>query len=59
VAFACQWGLGALINLWPADAAGVYPQAAYATAWGVVLALQFVALAWVAYNALLRRSRKA
>ena len=59
VAFACQWGLGALINLWPADAAGVYPQAAYATAWGVVLALQFVALAWVAYNALLRQSRKA
>ncbi|MDC9720698.1 MAG: MFS transporter [Gammaproteobacteria bacterium] len=50
VAFACQWGLGVVVNLWPADAQGVYPQSAYATAWLWGLGLQLLALAWLLYN---------
>lgn len=44
-AFAAQWGLGAIISLWPADG-GHYPLAAYRAAFGTVLALDLAALAW-------------
>jgi len=47
-AFAMQWGLGALIGLWPL-ATGGYAQAGYATAFGLVLALQVAALGWFWY----------
>jgi len=55
VAFCCQWGLGVAINLWPADAAGVYPQVAYATAWSWVLGLQLMALIWFVYHTIQRK----
>jgi predicted MFS family arabinose efflux permease len=45
-AFALQWGLGALINLWPANE-GRYPAAAYQSAFAVPLILQCCALAWL------------
>ena len=57
VAFGCQWGLGIVINLWPADAVGVYPQTAYATAWMWALGLQIMALIWCLYNAILSKLR--
>ena len=44
-AFAIQWSIGALINLWPATPAGGYPTAAYRVAFGVMLGLQLLALA--------------
>jgi len=44
-AFATQWGLGAVISLWPAQD-GQYPLAAYRAAFGVSLAFQLAALAW-------------
>lgn len=45
-AFAAQWGIGAIINLWPETAAGTYDPAGYHTAFGVMLGLQLVALTW-------------
>lgn len=44
-AFAAQWGLGAIISLWPATD-GRYPLAAYRAALGCSLLLQVAALAW-------------
>ncbi len=51
-AFATQWGLGAIISLWPAEN-GQYPLAAYRVALGTCLVLQVAAIAWYAA----RRSR--
>jgi MFS family permease len=45
-AFATQWGMGAVIARWPADAGGGYPPHAYRTAFGLMLALQAVGLIW-------------
>jgi len=42
-AFAAQWGMGAIIGLWPPDA-GHYPLAAYTAAFGTVVVLQTLAL---------------
>ncbi len=44
-AFAAQWAMGAVIDLWPV-ADGRYPLAGYRAAFGMMLALQVVALAW-------------
>ncbi len=55
-AFATQWGMGAVIDLWPKAADG-YPPAAYQAAFGLMLALQLAALAW--YAAPRRVSRTA
>lgn len=45
-AFAFQWGLGAIINLWPETSEGSWPEAAYATAFAVPAVLQAAALVW-------------
>ncbi|HJO72841.1 MAG TPA: MFS transporter [Rhodospirillales bacterium] len=45
-AFLAQWGAGVVIGLWPANAEGGYPLAAYQTTFAVMLALQFVCLVW-------------
>ena len=45
-AFSAQWGIGAIINLWPATPAGGYAAAGYQTAFGVMLGLQLLTLAW-------------
>ena len=42
-AFAAQWGMGAIIGLWPPEA-GRYPLAAYTAAFGTVVVLQTLAL---------------
>ena len=45
-AFATQYTIGAVIDLWPQTAAGGYDPEAYRYAFGLFLALQFLALAW-------------
>ena len=45
VAFAAQWGVGAVIDLWPSSASG-YAVAGYRAGFGVMLGLQAAALAW-------------
>lgn len=47
-AFSAQWGIGAVIDLWPTTAAGGYDPAGYQAAFGTVLALQAVAIVWFA-----------
>ena len=45
-AFASQWGIGAIINLWPESAAGGYDPAGYRFAFAVMLSIQFFGLLW-------------
>jgi hypothetical protein len=45
-AFAMQWGMGAIINRWPA-ADGGYADWGYQLAFGLVLAGQFVTWLWL------------
>lgn len=45
-AFAIQYGIGAVLERWPSDAAGQSSHAAYVTALGVLVAAQMVALAF-------------
>ena len=45
-AFAGQWGIGAIINLWTPTNQGIFPEAAYRVAFGVMLMLQVLGLAW-------------
>ncbi|MFZ4790256.1 MAG: MFS transporter [Candidatus Competibacteraceae bacterium] len=46
-AFVMQWGLGAVIDLWPRTAAGGYATAGYSTGLGLVVVLQIAALGWL------------
>lgn len=45
-AFAAQWGIGALIDLWPRTDSGGYAPAGYQAALGVMFALQAVGMIW-------------
>jgi hypothetical protein len=45
-AFVVQYAVGAVIDLFPAAAAGHYPTAAYQVAFGVMIAVQAVAWIW-------------
>ncbi len=47
-AFAAQWGIGAVINLWPATASGGYAPEGYRAAFWVMIALQVAGLLWFA-----------
>jgi len=51
MAFVMQYALGALIGLFAPDAAGKYPPVAYAVAFGVALAFQFVTFLWLVLGA--------
>ena len=46
-AFAIQWGIGAIINLWPATADGHFAIIGFKWAFGIMLAIQLVAAAWI------------
>lgn len=46
-AFAFQWGMGAIIGLWPQTPEGAYPATAYGAAIGAVVALQVLAWSWL------------
>ncbi len=45
VAFTAQWGIGAVINLWPSTATG-YAVPGYQAGFGVMLGLQAIAFVW-------------
>ena len=45
-AFAAQWGIGALIDLWPSTVNGGYAPAGYRAALLVMFALQVVSMIW-------------
>ena len=47
-AFLGQWGIGAVIDLWPQTSSGGYAAAAYQAAFGGFLVLQVLALLWFA-----------
>lgn len=44
-AFVIQWGMGGIINRWQTEAGG-YEETGYQVAFGLMLALQFLALVW-------------
>jgi len=44
--FGFQWGIGAVLRLWPA-VEGRYPEEGYLAAFGIAAALQLATLAWV------------
>lgn len=48
-AFGAQWGLGGLIGLFPADAAGAYSVAGYRLAFGVALGIQAICFLWLSW----------
>ena len=45
-AFAGQWAIGAIINLWPVAADGGYAPAGYQAGFALVFGLQFISLIW-------------
>jgi len=45
-AFASQWGIGAIINLWPESASGGYDPVGYQVAFAVLLSIQLFRLLW-------------
>jgi predicted MFS family arabinose efflux permease len=45
-AFAAQWGIGAVIALFPVSAAGNYSPQGYQASFAILLALQAICLAW-------------
>jgi predicted MFS family arabinose efflux permease len=56
-AFAAQWGIGAIINLWPGTAAGGYAPPGYQAGFAMMLCLQAIALLWF-FAASIRMKRK-
>jgi len=46
LAWAAQWGIGAVIDQWPTTASGGYDPAGYQAGFGMLLVLQVAALAW-------------
>lgn len=54
-AFAVQWGIGAVIDLFPVSASGNYSPQGYHASFAILLALQAVCLAWYALPAILRQ----
>ena len=47
MAFALQWGMGEVINIWPVTADGGYAATGYQAAFGVALVLQAIAFVWL------------
>jgi sugar phosphate permease len=46
-AFAAQWGMGAVLDLFPAERDGSFTLAGYQWAFGIMLLLQLAALLWI------------
>lgn len=45
-AFAAQWVIGLIINLWPLNASGGYNASGYMTGFGLIMVLQLAAAIW-------------
>jgi predicted MFS family arabinose efflux permease len=50
VAFGGQWAVGAIIECWPEGSDGNYALPGYYTGFSVLLALQFISLAWFLFG---------
>ena len=48
-AFIYQYGIGAVVAMWPTDAAGHYPELAYVSAFLLAIATQVMALVWYVF----------
>jgi len=57
-AFAAQWGIGAIINLWPVAAGDGYSPAGYQAAFAVMLLLQLLSLVWFSIATLVYHRRR-
>jgi predicted MFS family arabinose efflux permease len=57
-AFAAQWGMGAIINLWPVAAGDGYAPAGYQAAFAVMLILQLLSLVWFSIASLIYHRRR-
>jgi len=56
-AFAAQWGIGAIIGIWPTTQSGGYAPVGYQVAFGVLLAIQLVTIFWFWFaTALLKKT---
>ena len=49
-AFIAQWGIGAIINLWPTQAGGQFATEGYLAGFGMMLGLQVLGLLWFALS---------
>lgn len=58
-AFAAQWGIGVVINFWPATSSGGYAVEGYRAGFGLVVALQFLAILWYAMSSRLKLRHRA
>jgi predicted MFS family arabinose efflux permease len=58
-AFSAQWGIGAIINLWPVTADGGYAPAGYQAAFGMMLLLQVVSMLWFIFLTFAWNRRRA
>lgn len=47
MAFAMQYGIGIVLDLWPRGANGAFPAAAYQTAFAIMLALDVLSVIWL------------
>jgi len=57
-AFAAQWGIGAIINMWPVAAGDGYAPAGYQAAFAVMLILQLLSLVWFSIASLVYHRRR-
>jgi MFS family permease len=55
-AFAAQWVIGLIINLWPQTVTGSYDAAGYSSGFGLIVVLQLAAAAWY-FSTTLRHKR--
>ena len=49
-AFIAQWGIGAIINLWPTLPDGRFATEGYLAGFGMMLGLQMLGLVWFAIS---------
>ena len=58
-AFAAQWGVGAIINMWPVTADGGYAPPGYQAAFSMLMLFQLLAVLWFAFASVVihRRNR--
>jgi predicted MFS family arabinose efflux permease len=56
-AFAAQWGIGAIIGIWPTTGSGGYAPVGYQAAFGILLAIQLITIFWFWFaSALLKKA---
>jgi hypothetical protein len=57
-AFSAQWGIGAIISLWPGTADGGYAPPGYQAAFAMMLSLQVMSVLWFIFSSLIYHRRK-